>query len=762
VKEHPNYATSLNNLGYLYQQLGDYAQAEPYYLEAKNIMEKTLEKDHSGYATLLNNLGLLYLEMGYSAKAEPYYLEAKNIREKTLGKEHSAYVNSLHNLGALYNKTGDYAQAESYYLEAKNIMGKTLGKEYPEYAPFLHNLGYLYDEMGDYAQAESYYLEAKNIMEKTLEKDHPYYAGTLTNLLTLYLSAKNYPQASLFASKADQFLTSQINQNFTFLSEQQRNAFWNKNKNRFDGSFSLSYLYPVPKTIEQAYNNTLFTKGLLLRTNNEIRDAILTSGNQNLIRQFEGLHALRQQIIALHAQQEPKTAYIASLESRADSLDKVLTQASQAYRDAKADIALQWQDIQAQLQANEAAIEFVHFNFYNKKQTDSVLYAALILKKGAPAPIWVPLFEKSQLEALLADENDDTGKRITKLYTSGNPRFYNGQKLYQLVWQPLEQYLSGIKSVYYSPSGALNQISFAAIPADTFLLTDQYKLHLVSSTREIVRMKTKKTAFLPVTKAVEYGGIFYDVENPQDLISLAKHYKPDETNYFASRSLSKDTRSGWSFLQGTEEEVIEIEGILTKAKIPNVKYMGIAANEESFKNMSGQSPELLHIATHGFFLEDEKAIRETGFMQMMNHQKSTYINPLLRSGLLLAGANRAWKNEEVIPDIEDGILTAEEIAHLNLSKTKLVVLSACETGLGEVQNSEGVFGLQRAFKLAGVETLVMSLWKVDDAATSEFMILFYKNLMAGKTKIESFKTAQQAIRTEYKNPYYWAGFVMMD
>ena len=190
--------------------------------------------------------------------------------------------------------------------------------------------------------------------------------------------------------------------------------------------------------------------------------------------------------------------------------------------------------------------------------------------------------------------------------------------------------------------------------------------------------------------------------------------------------------------------------------------MRVEANEESFKALSGNSPATLHIATHGFFLQDEKQIRQTGFMQLMGDEKRVYRNPLLRSGLLFAGANRAWTNTDVVPGIEDGILTAEEISQLDLSKTKLVVLSACETGLGEVQNSEGVFGLQRAFKLAGVETLVMSLWKVDDTATKDFMITFYQNLMEGKSKLQSFKTAQNFVREKYRNPYYWAAFVMMD
>ena len=225
------------------------------------------------------------------------------------------------------------------------------------------------------------------------------------------------------------------------------------------------------------------------------------------------------------------------------------------------------------------------------------------------------------------------------------------------------------------------------------------------------------------------------------------------------------TRSAsWNFLQGTETEVNEIETLLHQSNIPVIKYMGAEANEESFKDLSGKSPQLLHIATHGFFLENEKKIRENSFMQMISENSSSrsVSNPLLRSGLLFAGANRAWTNKEVIEGIEDGILTAEEIANLNLSGTKLVVLSACKTALGDVDNSEGVFGLQRSFKLAGVETLVMSLWDVSDNATSEFMLTFYQNLLEGKTKLASFQTAQQQIRKQYKNPYYWAAFIMLD
>jgi CHAT domain-containing protein len=312
----------------------------------------------------------------------------------------------------------------------------------------------------------------------------------------------------------------------------------------------------------------------------------------------------------------------------------------------------------------------------------------------------------------------------------------------------------------------LNRISFAAIPVDSLCLIDKYDLLLLSSTREIIHQKKTQEELFAFNQAVIYGGIEYDIQDTIRAIALAEKYRNPEREPFTSRSLPNDsTRSAsWNYLQGTEIEANEIETLLQQSNVSVTKYMGMEANEESFKNLSNHSPELLHIATHGFFLENEKEIQHNSFMQRFseNNNSRLVLNPLLRSGLLFAGANRAWTNKESIANIEDGILTAEEIANLNLTRTKLLVLSACETGLGDVNNSEGVFGLQRSFKLAGVETLVMSLWEVDDKVTCQFMLTFYSNLLNGKTKLESFKVAQNQTREQYKNPYYWAAFVMMD
>jgi len=767
-KEHLSYATPLNNLGLLYSLMGNYTQAEKYYLDAKNIWEKVLGKEHIIYSTALNNLGLLYNDMGDAGSAEKFYLEALKIEEKGLGKEHPDYARTLSNLGILYKNMGDFAKAEEYYLEALSIREKSLGKEHPDYATSLNNLGNFYLILGDFSKSEQYCMEAKTIWENVFGKSHPAYAISLSNLGLIYYILEDFDKFETLISEAYQIRTAQVEKNFTFLSDKQRECFWEKEKKSFEVSYSFAYAQPTSSIVPLVYNNTLFTKGLMLRTANEIRDVIYTSGNTDLIVNLNQLGTIRQQITALQTKEKSDLSWIKELENRADSLDKALTLASSEYRDFKEDLTVGWSDIQKHLNLNEVAIEFINFELFNKQftSTDSIMYCAMLVRKDSVTPEFIPLFEQSQLMELLNNENTVTSSSIQKLYNGGNPRFFNGQKLYDLIWKPLEKYLDGIETVYYSPAGLLNRISFAAIPVDSLCLIDIYNLILLSSTREIVHKSKQQKAFLPLLHAVVYGGIKYDVQDETQFIALAEKYKKTEQELFVSRSLPNDTTrsTSWNYLQGTETEANEIETLLQKSEVHVSKYREAEANEESFKNLSGNAPELLHIATHGFFLENEKEIQRNSFLQHVGENNNSRVirNPLLRSGLLFAGANRAWTNKEVIEGIEDGILTAEEIANLNLTHTKLVVLSACKTGLGDVDNSEGVFGLQRSFKLAGVETLVMSLWDVSDNATCQFMLTFYQNLLDGKTKLESFKTAQKQIREKYKNPYYWAAFIMLD
>jgi len=761
-KEHPYYATSLNNLGSLYWNMGDYAKAERYYLEATAIYEKALGKEHPDYATSLNNLGLLYDSMGDYAKAERYYLEATAICEKALGKEHPNYAQSLNNLGLLYDDMGDYAKAERYYLEATAIKEKALGKEHPSYATSLNNLGALYWNMGDYAKAERYYLEATAIYEKALGKEHPSYATSLDNLYGLYLSKKEYAQAFKYKQEQIKINIAIVNQNFSFQTEQQRDAYWNANSWSFEFTYSLSFFHPIPESNSLNYENTLFSKGLLLRTTNAVRDAIYSSGNQTLIAEFEELGSLRQQISTLK-QNGGNETYIKTLEDKAEALDKSLTQSSAAFRELKADLAISWQKVRNSLQKNEAAIEFVSFRIYDKKWTGTIQYAALVLKKDSKAPVWVPLCNESDLKEILDKAEGRSSEQQARILYNAN-----GLALFETVWKSLEQELKGVTTIYYSPSGLFHKIAFNALPIDDSFnkrLADKYNLNLVSSTSEVVHLPRNKTEKTRITSAVLYGGLDYNA----DATAMRKAAQSYKTEAVASASASAPPQgvtrgAAWGPLPATRVEVQNIQGFLVRKKIANTLYQDSMGNEESFRQLSGKKTGLIHLATHGFFLPDPERKHDDKAQQQQ--QGSSVLkpidNPLLRSGILLAGGNHAWTNHPV-EGVESGILTAAKIAGMNLIGAKLVVLSACQTGLGDVKNGEGVFGLQRAFKLAGVETLIMSLWEVDDAATSLLMSTFYNEwLISGKSRQEAFKEAQKKVRAKYPAPFYWAAFVMMD
>ncbi|GBU28365.1 hypothetical protein R84B8_01923 [Treponema sp. R8-4-B8] len=759
-KEHPDYASSLSNMGVLYDEMGDYAKAERYKLEAAAILEKALGKEHPDYAVALNNLGVLYDSMGDYAKAERYYLEAAAIREKALGKEHPSYATSLQNLGSLYYSMGDYAKAERYYLETIAIEEKALSKEHPSYATSLQNLGSLYYSMGDYAKAERYYLESAAIKEKALGKEHPSYALSLDSLYKLYLSKKEYTQALAYKQEQIKINIGNVNRNFSFQTEQQRDAYWNINSDFFENTYSLSFYNPVPESNILNYETALFSKGLLLRTTNAVRDAIYASGNQALIAQFEELGGLRQQISALQ-QKGGNEEYIKSLETQAEALDKSLTQSSAAFRELKADLVINWQTIQKSLQKNEAAIEFVSFRIYDKKWTDIVQYAALVVTKDCKAPVWVLLCQESELKEILDKAEGRSPEQQARILYNAN-----GLALFEYVWKPLEQELKGVTTIYYSPSGLLHKIAFNALPIDDSFkkrLTDRYNLNLVSSTSEVTRVSRNKKETVQITSAVLYGGLDYNADETA-MRAAAQSFKQEAVASAASSVPPQGVTRGaaWDPLPATRVEVQNIQGYLKKKKIANTLFQDSMGNEESFRQLSGKKTGLIHLATHGFFLPDTKRPTDDRQQQQSSGALKPIDNPLLRSGILLAGGNHAWTNEPV-EGVESGILTAAKIAGMNLLGAKLVVLSACQTGLGDVKNGEGVFGLQRAFKLAGVETLIMSLWEVSDEATALLMSTFYNEwLISGKSRQEAFKEAQKKVRAKYKAPFYWAAFVMMD
>lgn len=700
-------------------------------------------------------------------KAQNYALQTLKLSEEEFGINSEQYISSLSNIATIYYLQDSVELAKTVADKCLNIITKSTLND-SDKATYLGSIATVYVMLRDFEKA----IELGEKMRQWEEKagDKIFIAEYFNSLLLAesYLGNNNYDKAQQYYIDMYRNLSDNILKNFAYMTLKQRENYIQMYQSQLRDAGRFIDINKIHDTFSEiVYDVTLFSKGLLLRTTNDIRNAIYNSGNQSLIEQYKELQNIRQQITALKTKNEDSDSnYLQYLENEADNLDKNLTKSSIGYRNFKADLLTTWKDVQQNLLENEVAIEFIDYQKGN--YSDTTLYAALILRKDFDMPMFVPLFEKSQLEKLLGSNPSNPRllpAYIEKIYRSGNPRFFNGQKLYQLLWQPLEKYLQDVETVYYSPSGKLNQVSFSALALnDTLCLIDKYNMHLVSSTREIGKTKQNENTLLPIKDVVLYGGIPYDVDNEEELIISAAQYKKNEDDLLATRSLQNEVPvtllSFWGDLKGTEMEVSAIEVMLNDANVPNVKYSGVEAIEESIKNLSGNSPAILYIATHGFYLEGEKEIISKNFIRLMSNPISQ--NPLQRSGLLFAGANRAWTNRGVISGIEDGILTAEEIANLDFSNTKLAVLSACETGLGKTQNLEGVFGLQRAFKLAGVETIIMSLWEVSDAVTQKLMISFYENLLKGYPKYEAFKKAQQSVREKEPNPYFWAAFVMMD
>ncbi len=770
--DHPEYANSLNSLAVLYESMGNYTKAEPLLTEALNIRKKALGPDHPDYATSLNSLAVLYESMGNYDKAEPLFIEAMNIYKKALGPDHPDYATSLNNLASLYDSMGNYDKAASLFIEAMSIYKKAVGTDHPDYANSLNNLAFLYDSMGNYAKAEPLYIEALNIWKKAVGTDHPDYATSLNNLALLYDRMGNEAKAEPLYIEANDNLNNQINQNFAFLSEKEKEQFLEHNIKRYFkiyNSYFLTRKAQNPSITTVSYNNELAHKGMLLQSNMALRQAVYAGQDSVLIGAYEQFITLHKMLTQLYAKPIAERGMNTdSLETVANTLEKELMSKGQdlpGVEDLTGLSKIKWTDVRQALKADEAAIEFISFQYYDKRWTDydkrwtdSTYYCALVLRQDSKQPDMIYLCEERQLQALLSTPRatDDAGY-ISQLYRH-QPAGKNS--LYQLIWQPINSQLSGIKTIHLAPSGLLHKVAFSAIPiSDNKCLADKYNLHIVSSTRILAKSAKFKSELSPTSnfKQVLYGGIIYD-----------------------DGTLPEDKRGyTWSYLPGTLSEVTGIEKLAKAKGIASALYTGNSATEESFKHLadSGKSPDVIHIATHGFFFPEVAPAKKVAAnnltvgsgIKLVSGSGSAFGgrsfnvsgNPLLRSGILLAGAGRGWNNEPELSGGEDGVLTANEVSNINLSHTQLVALSACETGLGDVKGSEGVFGLQRAFKMAGVRYLIMSLWQVPDSQTSELMNLFYTNWFSGQTIKAAFSAAQQTMREKY-DPFYWAAFVLIE
>ncbi len=623
--------------------------------------------------------------------------------------------------------------------------------------------------MGHYDKIEPLLLEAKDIWTKRLGIEHLEYIKNLFDLASLYEIKKSYSEAAPLYLEYVQKSQILLAKSITFLSERELSSY----VMTFQSDINTLLGHTLDRPAAQVgnlpalnYDNILFYKGFLLQS--AIRLNALASSNPEAAEMNAQLKIYRRRLAAEYAKPIIERKNVPDLEEKANALEKELARTVAGYGEAVHQV--NWKEVQTALKKDEAAIEFIHFRLNFPKATDSETseYAALLLRPGDTQPQFIPLFKEKELLPLLRGATGGSNfLKINALYaqkTAGSKQ----KSLYELIWRPLEILLKDSKTVYCAPSGLLHRLNLAAVPNGSGkTLGDQHGLVLLGSTRQLVVPNNNTTIS---NSAYLAGGIRYDSDSTA--IALANRgasSRSIELPYtlpFQPDSASATRGGTLDYLPATAAEVREIGQTLTAAGIRAKVDTGFFATEEVFRQLGvgAPSPRIVHLATHGYFFPDPvKKDQKTfsGFGQEPVFKMSEH--PMIRSGLILAGAKQAWLTGQHPTGLEDGILTAYEISQMNLSGTELVVLSACETGLGDIMGNEGVYGLQRAFKIAGAKYLVMSLWKVDDRSTRAFMTAFYRHWLTDKQPVpQAFHAAQRELRAKGAGAYDWAGFVLVE
>ena len=746
----PDYAWQINQLaGIIAYQLKDYSNAlKNYYCAFKKVDKSNLETIN--YATALANIGLCYKELA-NTDDHRFYITAKWYIDESLSVFEEKYgplmengaigLTLLSNKAVLYEAIGDSKGAME---TLEQIVSSFSGKEDVEQSWILavNNLSVLYLKTGQYDKCIGL-LEQVNCKNKEIAeiiKSNLVLAYFMSDNSKLRASLEGYNQTCY-----DNCL--EIFKNFT---EAERENYWTLQAGTL---LLLNNLVAekYPQMTDVVYDNLLFVKNLKLMSSDVLRKIVDGSTNHLVKEEYNKICDLRD---AISYRSNSKDS-IASWTSLLKEKERRLLNLVPDYKERLRSSFHKWGEIKNALKKDEIAIEFTYSYEINTREISETYYAAMIVTNTSEIPLFVKLCDNDELNTYFTEATADM-LQISSLYNDST-------SVYEKIWNKLEPYIKGKRTVYFSPIGQLNLLNHSAIELpDGSKLGDKYNLVRLSSTDKILGLTNKKSMENKGRSAILYGGIVYDLSIAH-MTEVAKKYRHSgEDNYLALRS--EDERGRWNYLPNTKIEAQNIYDLLLHNGIQTYLLQGGEANEESFKSFSGKSPNIIHLSTHGFFLNSKEKERVNPFMSTIgNYSKKE--DQLIRTGLLMAGANNVWCGKEQVSGIEDGILTADEISRLDLSNTDLVVLSACETAKGKVDEVDGVLGLQRGFKKAGVNTIVMSLWKVPDQATSILMTSFYEHLLQGKDARTSLKEAQQYLMNQndgYRNPYYWAAFVVLD
>ncbi len=743
-REQMTYVGCLITLGNLRLDAGDFDESEKIVRRAMAILEKIEETDSLLYASTLNNLGELYREKQDYVRAEDLLSRALRLGERIRGPESYWVATTTQNLGIIARERKDYETAEAYYQRALQIRQQLLGPYHPDVAQSLNNLANLYRATGDNERSLQTHFRALRIWEEAFG---PYQRGTLVsvgNIARTYAAIGDIPNAIAFQRRADAIIERQMALNVAIGSERQKLAFVKGMSERTDRTISL-HLLEAPKepdAADLAATVLLQRKGRVLDAMTDafaaVRQHVRSKEDQELLDQLKGITAQLARL-ALNASDprtpEERQALNHDLEARKEQLEAALSARSDEFRVRMQTVTLD--AVQAALPRDAALVEFAIFRPFdpraerNAESYGPPHYAAYVIRKNSKPLGW------DLGPAAAIDESIEFFRQTLRDRTRRDLKF-RARAVDEQVMRPLRAALGDATRVLVSPDGDLNLVPFdALIDEQGHYLIERYAMNYLTSGRDLLRLQVvRDNQSQPV--------IFADPLFGEPGAGGAKSGAAATNTEPARRSVTTGTDLSTVYfapLAASAEEAKAIKSLFPDATL----FTGVKATKTTLQRVEG--PRMLHIASHGFFLQDTKEATSAPAAGGVE-------NPLLRSGLALAGAN-------VTRDSRDGILTALEASGLNLWGTKLVTLSGCDTGVGEIRNGEGVYGLRRAFVLAGTESMVMSLWPVSDAIARETMVSYYTGLRAGLGRGDALREAKLEMlkRGGREHPFYWASFI---
>jgi len=734
---------SLNNLAEILRKQGRYNEAESMNRRGLNILKKNIGQIHPYVARAMNNLAKIMIRQGRYSEAEPLLRSALNIHEKILGPNHLAVAQSLSYLAESFVSQGKYSAAEPLFRRAVAIKKKSFGPDHSGYAVGLMYLAVTLWNQGRYSQVEPLFRQCLAILKKTREIDKPFTAIVLGNLALLLNINQNHKGAITALARSLTIESNWLLRELPLLPNQARFAQFHEMGQFWQIAFN--WADHQPSAVSLALETRLNRQGLL-PTIEYLQTLLLNSPDIDRGK-VQQLQALTQQLASVSI---PPDRHAVMRKQR----DKLQAEIYRRIPELQIPL-LTTAEVAKALPADGVLVEFQRYQPYDSRKSGekswgAARYIALVLKPNGVVSA-LPLGAAAEIDAKVHQ-----GLLASAQQLSDTEQIW--AQLSAQVLKPLLPQLSGSNQWFLSPDGELNRVPFAALPAPqqpSAALAQVVQLRVLTTGRELVRLK----------QPAQSGSQAMVLANPNYNRIGTKPSPADRTvdeRVAGQRRSAEMSSTTWSPLPASEQEGLQVARLLGTGLIS-----GAAANTKALQRLQG--PQVLHVATHGFFVADQES-KPSEAMQSIQEgspllRSLRQEDPQLRSGLVLAGANH--------PDLDpndDGYLTAAEAVNLNLKGTELVVLSACSTGQGEVRTGEGVYGLQRSLTVAGARSTLLSLWKVDDAATAEFMVRFYRRLKAGEGRSEALARVQEDFRTgkvkspdgsNWKEPYYWAAWQLV-